>query len=153
MSEMETKYVQWAENSLVAASKAIVPGAYPVELLPFLQYMPRWFPGTNFHKLVDRYRTDVHDLRVKPHEALEVAFVSLLLSSCQRDRPDDRFVCGSQNNGTAVAGSSVLASMLARIRDSPITPDEKAEQRTIAGNVAANAYSGTSENYEIPIAM
>lgn len=74
------EYVQWAENTLQAATKAFVPGAYPVELIPFLRFMPRWFPGTKHHELIEYYKPSIINLRDKPFEAVKVALVSGLCS-------------------------------------------------------------------------
>ena len=73
---MNDEYVQWAEKSLQAASKILVPGAYPVEALPFLRHMPRWFPGTNYYDLMDQYKSPILKVRDVPYAEAASAFVS-----------------------------------------------------------------------------
>lgn len=73
---MNDEYVRWAEQSMQAASKILVPGAYPVEALPFLQYMPRWFPETNYYDLVGQYKPPILKVRDIPYAEAASAFVS-----------------------------------------------------------------------------
>ncbi|KAK7048443.1 cytochrome P450 [Favolaschia claudopus] len=57
-------FVQLAEDGVRAFSDLVQPGAFLVNTLPFLQYLPSWFPGCGFHqfardtvKLLDRMKT------------------------------------------------------------------------------------------------
>jgi hypothetical protein len=39
-----------SEEALTCITGACVPGKYAVDILPFLKYLPEWFPGGGFHK-------------------------------------------------------------------------------------------------------
>lgn len=44
-------FVDLAEDAVSRLCLAVFPGASIVNALPFLQYLPTWFPGTTFHKI------------------------------------------------------------------------------------------------------
>ncbi|OQE21680.1 hypothetical protein PENSTE_c011G00749 [Penicillium steckii] len=50
----EDPLVSLADLALQQFSNAIVPGAWLVDMIPALKYIPEWFPGANFRK-VGRY--------------------------------------------------------------------------------------------------
>lgn len=45
-------YIEVAEAGLFSLAKAAAPGAFLVDSLPFLKYVPDWFPGKS-HTLVE----------------------------------------------------------------------------------------------------
>ena len=43
-------YIRTAEEGVHPLHTAAVPGAFLVDALPFLKYVPEWFPGAGFQK-------------------------------------------------------------------------------------------------------
>ena len=43
-------YIKTAEEGIHPLAVAGVPGTFLVDALPFLKYIPEWFPGAGFHK-------------------------------------------------------------------------------------------------------
>ena len=41
-------YIKIAEEAVAAASKILIPGAFLVDIIPILKYVPEWFPGAKF---------------------------------------------------------------------------------------------------------
>ena len=41
-------YVKMAEEAVEAASMLLIPGAFLVDIIPILKYVPEWFPGAKF---------------------------------------------------------------------------------------------------------
>ena len=41
-------YIKIAEEALVAIAEFLVPGAFLVDIIPILKYVPEWFPGAKF---------------------------------------------------------------------------------------------------------
>lgn len=80
ISSMDDEYVVVAEMAAEGGSKALMPGAYWVEFMPFLRYLPSWVPGTSFRALVDEYAPYVIAMRDKPFADVQAAIVSSLLS-------------------------------------------------------------------------
>ena len=73
---MDDEFVVAAQMAMEGLSKAAVPGAYWVEYVPLLKYLPSWFPGMSFRKLVDRYAPYVSCMREDPYKHVKAATVS-----------------------------------------------------------------------------
>ena len=41
-------YVKIAEEALRAGAELLIPGAFLVDIIPILKYVPEWFPGAKF---------------------------------------------------------------------------------------------------------
>ena len=41
-------YIEIAEEAIGAAGELVVPGAFLVDIIPILKYVPKWFPGAKF---------------------------------------------------------------------------------------------------------
>ena len=41
-------YIKIAEEALGAIAELLIPGAFLVDIIPFLKYVPEWFPGAKF---------------------------------------------------------------------------------------------------------
>ena len=41
-------YIKIAEEALGAIAELLVPGAFLVDIIPILKYVPEWFPGAKF---------------------------------------------------------------------------------------------------------
>ena len=72
---MDDEFVIAAQMAMEGLSKAAVPGAYWVEFLPLLRYLPNWFPGMSFRKLVDEYLPYVSSMREDPYNHVKAAMV------------------------------------------------------------------------------
>jgi hypothetical protein len=67
-----------AERGGNATNKAFRPGYYLVDAIPWLQYLPRWFPGAQFHKDAEQFREAIFAMRDVPFKQVKQAFVSLV---------------------------------------------------------------------------
>jgi hypothetical protein len=59
IQEYDDLYVSIAEEpclSLNGVAQAGIPGALWVDLIPFLKYVPSWFPGAGFQRKATRWR-------------------------------------------------------------------------------------------------
>ena len=52
-------YVDLADKALDEFAQATTPGAFLVDSLPILQYIPSWFPGAHFKSLAAEWREHV----------------------------------------------------------------------------------------------
>lgn len=80
MDSLDDAFVKLVEKSLEGANKSAAPGANLVELLPFLQYIPRWLPGGTAQSLVQEYRPAVKSMVESPLAAVRKAMVSSIMS-------------------------------------------------------------------------
>ncbi|KDQ55433.1 hypothetical protein JAAARDRAFT_37446 [Jaapia argillacea MUCL 33604] len=68
-------YVEVAEEALTALGKAATPGAFLVDSLPFLKYVPEWMPGAGFKRKARLWKKTLYEMRDAPFEAVKVAMI------------------------------------------------------------------------------
>ncbi|KAF9445841.1 cytochrome P450 [Macrolepiota fuliginosa MF-IS2] len=62
-------WVALADEGMQCVTAAIVPGKYAVDALPFLKYLPEWFPGAGFQKEARESREVLRRFFRNPFEA------------------------------------------------------------------------------------
>ncbi|KAG6819914.1 hypothetical protein H0H93_007448 [Arthromyces matolae] len=62
------RYVEIAEKALAGMAEAANPGAFLVEFLPFLKYIPEWVPGASFQRKAREWKDAVNEMRDAPFE-------------------------------------------------------------------------------------
>jgi hypothetical protein len=62
----DDEFVRIAEEAQLAMVSAARPGAYLVDFLPFLKYVPEWMPGAGFRRVAREGRELAEDLQKKP---------------------------------------------------------------------------------------
>ena len=62
-------YIAVAEKAGESITQAAVPGAFLVNLIPSLQYVPEWFPGAGWKKTVREWKKVQEDFRELPFQA------------------------------------------------------------------------------------
>ncbi|PPQ99411.1 hypothetical protein CVT24_005398 [Panaeolus cyanescens] len=105
-------YVAAMQDSIDDISVAGVPGSFMVDFLPWLKYVPAWFPGASFQKVAARARERTHRLVVTPFNEVKAAVKA----------------------GTAQP--SVVMSIINELVDD----SSREEEERVAQNVAAVAY-------------
>ena len=43
-------YIKVVEEAVAANAELLIPGAFLVDIIPILKYVPEWFPGANFQR-------------------------------------------------------------------------------------------------------
>ncbi|KAH7889031.1 cytochrome P450 [Phlebopus sp. FC_14] len=61
-------FVDMADRSMMNFSTVATPGAYLVDFIPALQYLPEWFPGAGFQRDAERYRKELLESAMVPHQ-------------------------------------------------------------------------------------
>lgn len=69
-------YIKTAEAGMSSVAIAGAPGAFLVDTLPFLRYVPAWVPGAGFQRQAKQWRKVAEDMVHKPFEATKQALVS-----------------------------------------------------------------------------
>lgn len=67
--EAGRKYIHIAEEAMDFIKKVFQPGTYLVETLPWLRFVPAWFPGATFQREFARWRLVAQAARDEPWEA------------------------------------------------------------------------------------
>ena len=76
ITSMHDQFIEWAQKALEGLSYAKVPGAYWIEFVPFLSWIPSWVPGAAFKKLAEQYRHYTEKMVHYPFETVRNAAVS-----------------------------------------------------------------------------
>ena len=67
--EHDDPHLALAEEALRTVSAAVVPGAFLVDFMPFLKYVPEWMPGAGFQKTAKKYHEIQGRFRNEPFNA------------------------------------------------------------------------------------
>ncbi|KAH9041234.1 cytochrome P450 [Lactarius pseudohatsudake] len=60
--------VRVADEATDQLNVLLSPGRFAVDFLPFLRYIPEWFPGGGFHKIAREWRHTLFDMTDKSYE-------------------------------------------------------------------------------------
>ncbi|KIP03142.1 hypothetical protein PHLGIDRAFT_26261 [Phlebiopsis gigantea 11061_1 CR5-6] len=67
----EDSLIATAEAAMWAANQCMTPGAYLVDLIPILKYVPAWFPGAQFKREAREWKKTVDAMANVPYEAIK----------------------------------------------------------------------------------
>ena len=65
--DSDDPYISIAEEVFEGVVEAGAPGAFLVDLIPILKYIPSWFPGAGFKKKAERWRACLVSMLEKPY--------------------------------------------------------------------------------------
>ena len=68
-------YIKTAEEAMEAATELVIPGAFLVDIIPILKYVPAWFPGAKFQRKAAMLREHSTRIRNTPFAATEKLIV------------------------------------------------------------------------------
>jgi hypothetical protein len=68
-------YIRVAEEAVAAAAELLITGAFLVDIIPVLKYVPEWFPGAKFQKKAATMREHAARIRNVPFAATEKLMV------------------------------------------------------------------------------
>ena len=75
IQESDDPYISMAEVAMNGAAEAGIPGAFWVDFLPILKYVPSWFPGAGFQKKATRVREATNTMAEKPFRLVQEQLV------------------------------------------------------------------------------
>jgi hypothetical protein len=94
-------FIKIAEDALAALAELLVPGAFLVDTIPILKYVPEWFPGAKFQTKAATMRKHAEIMRNATFSATEElmassdydpSFVSEALKEIQHSHTDNQDV-------------------------------------------------------------
>jgi hypothetical protein len=68
-------YLKIAEEAVKSSSELLIPGAFLVDIIPILKYVPAWFPGAKFQRKAVVMRKHAAIIRNKTFAATEESMV------------------------------------------------------------------------------
>ena len=75
VKETDDPLIGLAEVAVKSASESILPGAFLVDMIPMLKYIPEFMPGAGFKKQARIWREVQEDSRERPYLASIEAMV------------------------------------------------------------------------------
>ncbi|EJD41567.1 cytochrome P450 [Auricularia subglabra TFB-10046 SS5] len=88
----DDEYVNLAERVNYDLNRACTPGNFLVDFFPSLEFVPHWFPGTNWMRIAERMRDALHTALTKPtafvREQLSAGTAHPSFVSSELSRPD-----------------------------------------------------------------
>ncbi|KAF9447572.1 cytochrome P450 [Macrolepiota fuliginosa MF-IS2] len=132
-------FVHLADDSMRPLIEAIVPGAFLVDLIPALQYVPAWFPGAGFQRKAKEWKKMTTRFRDAPYDAAKRAvaegkakssFTSMCLEQfTESNKPefDEDLVRDTASMFFAGGSDTVLAAVYTFILAMLCHPDKQAK--------------------------
>ncbi|KAG6329311.1 hypothetical protein ID866_9777 [Astraeus odoratus] len=74
--EGNDRFIDLADRCIDAFAKTTVPGAFLVDLVPILKYVPEWFPGAGFQRKAREWKLLVDELGIRPYEFVKGQMVA-----------------------------------------------------------------------------
>ncbi|KAG1833631.1 cytochrome P450 [Suillus subalutaceus] len=68
VKENNDPFVDLADRAMAQASQATAPGAFMVDIMPFLAKVPVWFPGAGFKRIAREWRETLEEMVSAPHK-------------------------------------------------------------------------------------
>ena len=68
-------YIKIAEEAIESISELLIPGAFLVDIIPILKYVPEWFPGASFQSKAAVMRKHAEIIRTATFSATEKLMV------------------------------------------------------------------------------
>ncbi|KAF7365045.1 O-methylsterigmatocystin oxidoreductase [Mycena venus] len=72
------RFVYLAEEAVQRLGESVLPGAFAVNNLPFLRYLPSWFPGCGFHRFARETSEFVNEMKNAPFDFVRRNMVNFL---------------------------------------------------------------------------
>lgn len=72
----DDSYVVVAEKAIHGLLQACIPGTFWIDFLPFLKWIPSWFPGAHFKRHAEEYSPYVVNLRDRSYEEVKATMAS-----------------------------------------------------------------------------
>ncbi|KAI6083793.1 putative cytochrome P450 oxidoreductase OrdA-like protein [Hypoxylon rubiginosum] len=65
-SHRDDPFIDLAGRAMDHFSEACVPGAFMVDIFPFLNWLPEWFPGAGFKRIGRQWRAELIEMAERP---------------------------------------------------------------------------------------
>jgi len=146
VKEDSDPFVDLANRALANVSEATVPGAFMVDILPFLAKVPTWFPGAGFKHLANEWRGTLEEMASAPHKFVKdqmadgtapMSFTSNLLEGSEMSAEEDHAVKWSAlslyGGGSDTTVSAIYSLFLAMTLFPDVQKKAQAEIDAVVG--------------------
>ncbi|KAG1855195.1 cytochrome P450 [Suillus subalutaceus] len=132
VKETNDPFVNLADRVVANASQATAPGAFMVDILPFLAKVPAWFPGAGFKHLAREWRETLEEMVSAPHKSVKdqmvagtapVSLTSNLLQGSDVSAEEDHAVKWSAFNLYAGGSDTTVSAIYSLFLAMTLFPD------------------------------
>lgn len=78
VKHMDDPYIKLAQRAIGLLNDASGPGKYLVDVIPWLKYIPDWFPGAKFKRDAKEWRKVTEEFKESPFQATKQDMVRIL---------------------------------------------------------------------------
>ena len=72
VTEGDDPYVNLVNEAIDQFTVSSAPGAFLVDVIPVLRFIPEWFPGAGFQKTAKKYRKTLMDMADVPFKWVKI---------------------------------------------------------------------------------
>ena len=139
----DKSYVSLLHKALVGPTEFLMAGAFLVEYIPILQYVPAWVPGAGFQKKFAAWRNEVRDMLELPFAESKRTWVRIVP---YRNSLVQTLCLTSLRKARGEGYHSASHEMLDQISQAGMSPAQARDEERIAKIGAANAYAGAYQS-------
>ncbi|KAG1855197.1 cytochrome P450 [Suillus subalutaceus] len=156
VKENNDPFVDLADRVVVNGSQAAAPGAYMVDILPFLAKAPVWFPGAGFKRTARKWRETLEEMVFCTPQVAGTAPVSLtsnLLQGSDVSAEEDHAVKWSAFNLYAGGSDTTVSAIYSLFLAMTLFPDvQKKAQAEIDAVVGPDRLPTFADRDSLPYA-
>jgi cytochrome P450 len=140
------EFVKLVQDAMLEFATATAIGAFMVDLVPFLRYVPAWVPGAGFQSIAKRWARDLMRMIDEPYEwtkaqiSAEKATPSFITKSFEKTMTDEeeRILKWSAGSMYAGGGDTTVASIRAFFLVMALYPEVQARAQAEIDEVVGN---------------
>ncbi|KAG1855207.1 cytochrome P450 [Suillus subalutaceus] len=146
VKENNDPFIDLADRVVTSASQTTAPGAFMVDILPFLAKVPTWFPGAGFKRLAREWHEILEEMVSAPHKFVKdqmadgtapMSFTSNLLEGCDLSAEEEHTVKWSAvslyGGGSDTTVSAIYSFFLAMTLFPDVKKKAQAEIDAVVG--------------------
>ncbi|KAG6831860.1 hypothetical protein H0H92_006977 [Tricholoma furcatifolium] len=148
VKETNDPFVELADRATNQFSLSTAPGAYLVDVLPLLRFVPAWFPGAGFQRTAKEWAATLQETVEQPYNFVKremaagtapVSFTSSFLLDNKNMTPEDEFdikwsSASLYSGGADTTVSSIYSFFLAMTLNPEVAKKAQAELDSVVGN-------------------
>jgi cytochrome P450 len=160
VKENNDPFIDLADRAVDQFSRAITPGAFMVDIVPFLANVPEWFPGAGFKRLAREWSKTREDMVATPYKFVKdqmaagialTSFTSNLLEGRTLSAEEDDMVMWSAATLYATGSDTTVSAIYSFFLAMTLFPDvQKRAQAEIDAVVGPDRLPSFADRDSLP---
>ncbi|KAI0697620.1 cytochrome P450 [Cerioporus squamosus] len=139
----DDRYVAAVDAALEGPVQGLVPGTFLVDFLPFLRYIPTWFPGATSQRLFAKWQAAGETLKSLPYDHVKAVLLEDIWELICMD------LCVTKDASEEEPHSIVGKLITQRVSTSEVGPDFEEEE--LVKNIGAVSFEAGTETTAISL--